>query len=289
MSASDAAEPPFGRHGAFALDHAGGQGINTQSHAGSPGRLVGELGCTGHTGHVARPRRPACRALHQRRQPRWWLQRVPRLAQRPPRQRVPAAAAGAATGAAAAAGAAAAGAAAAGGVGHRELATGGIGQVHHRATDLHVAVRATALCAHGALALEGRRQQGFVPGRDARCPGGHIAELGRTSHAGRVAGHALRRINRFTQGQWAVGIAQLHRAHALDALCDGQLRIGRAHRGLVARGHGVDQSDDDEDGSNECEERRPQQLRRCLDRAGVVFVLVVAHGVLKGWRSGSLK
>ncbi|MDT4843080.1 hypothetical protein FQZ97_769990 [compost metagenome] len=93
-------------------------------------------------------------------------------------------------------------------------------------------------------------------------------------------------VNRLTRGQWTVGVAQFNRAHALNALRNGQFGVARAHGGLVARGHEIDQADDDEDGGDKREERRPQQLGWRLDRSGVVFVRVVAHGVLKGGETG---
>ena len=132
------------------------------------------------------------------------------------------------------------------------------------------------------------------PVRDARRPGGRIAELGRAGHAGGVAGGALGLEHFLAALERPVGIADLHGAHLADALGDGPLEVLRGHAaqrvafGLGAAGrlvfadHVGHQRDDDEHRNDKREEHRQQQLFRGLDRAGVGFFLrAVAHGVLK--------
>ena len=43
---------PFGRHGSFALDDAGGQAIDASGHARCPSGFVAELGCACYAGYV---------------------------------------------------------------------------------------------------------------------------------------------------------------------------------------------------------------------------------------------
>jgi len=142
---------------------------------------------------------------------------------------------------------------------------------------------------------------------DARAPGGRVVQVRCAGNAGRaVAGHALGLEHRFAGRQRAVGIADLDRADLLQAI--GHLAVARflgdaVERHVVALGgtgrlvaghHIGHEAHDDEDGCEEGEKDRQQQLLGILDRTGVGFfgglvMRVCAHGVLKiGGSSGGV-
>ena len=133
---------------------------------------------------------------------------------------------------------------------------------------------------------------------EARGPGGGIVEVRCAGNAGHtVAGHALGLEHHFAECQRQVRVADLDAADALEALghvavanvlrdaVQVELGAGRPRR-LRARHHVRHQPDDDQNGGDEREEDREQQLLGVLDRAGMgvlcgLVVRVCAHGVLK--------
>ena len=146
-------------------------------------------------------------------------------------------------------------------------------------------------------------QQRRVALADAGTPGSGVAEMrGAGDARAAVAGHALRLEHGLTCGEGTVDVADLDRAHFLQAL--GDLSIAHFFRNTVERhafaDHGTrgmgagdhirDKARNDQDGCDEREKYSDQELLGILDRAGVGFfcglvVRIVAHWVLSIWGS----
>jgi hypothetical protein len=122
-----------------------------------------------------------------------------------------------------------------------ELAAGGCRHVDHGLADFDVFKVAAALCAHRALALQGRVPEGVKARLDAWSPGAGITELGRASRTGAMAGDALCLVDFFARLEGAVRITDFNHADFLDPLSHRFCAFVRAGCRLVGRSNVINQ------------------------------------------------
>ncbi len=122
--------------------------------------------------------------------------------------------------------------------------------------------------------------------RQARCPAGRIAKLGRAGHARCVTSRAdfLVELLPSLIDVRRVHVLQLEMRNRLDPIIDGLFRhAGTARALLDTKADIVGQQDDDENRNSKRGDHRDDQLLGGLDQGLVFVVLRVAHAQLSGW------